>query len=160
MDENRLLANEHGIPWHLSRDIAHFRAYTQNKWLLLGRRTFEEMRGWFNDSHMPLVLTSQCGYDPAIGRAVASVPQAIALAEAAGQNEIVVCGGGQVYTAAIPYADRMVITQVNHRFECEERCVYFPEWDTAQWHETERERFPADAENIFDMSIVTLMRNG
>ena len=25
MDENRLLANEHGIPWHLPRDVAHFR---------------------------------------------------------------------------------------------------------------------------------------
>ena len=72
IDQNRLLANEHRIPWHLPRDIAHFRNYTKEKWLLLGRRTFEEMRGWFRAGHTPLVLTRHPDYVPEIGRTFGS----------------------------------------------------------------------------------------
>lgn len=157
MDETRLLADERGIPWRLPKDTAHFRRYTQGKWLLIGRRTFEKMQGWFTD-HTPLVLSSQCGYDPTIGRVVASVPQALALAEAAGQQELVCCGGGQVYAAALPYADKMVLTHIQHRFETKFKAVYFPDWFHEEWQEVNRIEVPFDSENTWNMSFVTLER--
>jgi len=45
-----------GVPWDLPEDRQHFRRLTQGQWLFLGRRTFEEMLGWFKDHH-PVVLT-------------------------------------------------------------------------------------------------------
>lgn len=157
MDENRLLADEHGIPWRLPKDTAHFRRYTQGKWLLIGRRTFEEMQGWFTD-HMPLILSSRCGYEPTIGRVVGSVPQALAHAKAAGQKELVCCGGGQVYAAALPYADKMALTQVQHRFETTSKAVYFPKWNGEEWQEVDRVDIPLDSENSWNMSNITLER--
>ncbi len=158
MDEDRLLATEHGIPWKLPQDTTHFRNYTRDKWLLLGRHTFAEMRGWFRQGHTPLVLTSQRSFAPEIGRAVASVPQAIALTEQAGQRELVVCGGGQVYQAAMPYADQLVITRVHHRFPSDGKRVLFPAWKAEEWRETERTDFAVDSEHPWAFSIVTLLR--
>lgn len=157
MDEGGLLADERGIPWRLPKDTAHFRRYTQGKWLLLGRHTFNEMRGWFTD-HTPLVLSSACGYDPEIGRVVASVPQALASASAAGQTELVCCGGARTYAAALPYADNLVLTLVHHRFKPCNRAVYFPQWNANEWQLIDDTPLNQDAENAWDMNVLTLVR--
>ena len=156
MDEKRLLADERGIPWHLPRDIAHFRDYTQGKWLLLGRKTFEEMQGWFRDGHYPLVLSARCGWDPHIGRLVCSVPHALALAEAAGVEEIVCCGGAQTYAAALPYAHKLVLTTVHARIEPRSAAVYFPSWTEHAWREKTRTAHIPDAEHAHGFTIATL----
>jgi len=152
-DQNGLLANATGIPWHLPRDIAHFRASTRGKWLLLGRRTYEEMRGWFRDGDFPLVLTSLCGWDPERGRAVSSVPHALALAESSAQTEVVCCGGAQTYAAALPYADLLVLTTVLHRFQPDPGSVHFPAWDPAGWRETRTVELPRDGEHEYAFTI-------
>ena len=156
MDENRLLADERGIPWHLPRDIAHFRDYAQGKWLLLGRRTFEEMQGWFRDGHYPLVLSARCGWDPHIGRIVCSVPHALALAEAAGVEEIVCCGGAQTYAAALPFADKLVLTTVHTRYAPHGHAAYFPPWQEHAWNAQTRTVHDHDAEHAHAFTIVTL----
>ena len=153
IDENGLLANEDRIPWHLPRDIAHFRSATRDKWLLLGRKTFEEMLGWFQPGHVPLVLSGQCGWDPPVGRLVSSVPHALALTESAGQPTLVCVGGGHTFAAALPYADELVITTVHHRFDPGKHPVYFPSWDATAWQASRQEHFPADEENAYAFTI-------
>ncbi|MFV1995779.1 MAG: dihydrofolate reductase, partial [Verrucomicrobiales bacterium] len=65
MDRNRVIgADRGGIPWNLPRDRRRFRSHAAGKHLLLGRRTFEEMKGWFEDQQTPIVLTHREGYDP------------------------------------------------------------------------------------------------
>jgi dihydrofolate reductase len=160
IDENRLLADARGLPWKLPRDVAHFREYTTDKWLLLGRTTYEEMHGWFRPGHHPLVLSSRCGWDPEIGRVVSSVPQAIATAKTAGQNELVCIGGGQIFAAALPYADKLLLTQVHARITPEGRPVYFPPWDISEWEDITIWQQPGDAEHAlaFDLHEMTRRR--
>ena len=135
--------------------MTHFRNYTKGKWLLLGRRTFEEMRGWFNDSHTPLVLTSQCGWDPPVGRVVSSVPHALALAKTAGQDEIVCCGGAQTYTAALPFAHKLVLTIVQHEFPPDHGAVYFPDWDRSEWRTIMEETHPMGPGNEHEFRVIS-----
>jgi dihydrofolate reductase len=156
MDEQRLIATSHGIPWHLPRDLAHFRAYTDHQWLLMGRRTYEQMRGWFKEGHMPLVLTRDAHWKPERGAAVATVEEAVKKAGEAGAPELVCCGGGQVYALAMPWADRMVLTLIEHRFSVDEGAVYFPKWEARDWEEKNQTRFPQDSENEYAMSLMIL----
>ncbi|MEI6536777.1 MAG: dihydrofolate reductase [Verrucomicrobiaceae bacterium] len=174
MDENRLLANEHGIPWHLPRDVAHFREYTKDKWLLLGRRTFEEMRGWFRTGHVPLVLTrqkhdrgkgilplSEQGQDALATnplRTVATIEEALTLAAQAGQTALVCCGGAQVFSAALPHADRLVLTLVQAAFPPGKNPVYFPQWSPFEWTIISESYYPSDADNACAMRLITLAR--
>ena len=124
-----------GVPWDLPADRAHFRRCTAGKWLLLGRTTYEEMIGWFRD-HTPLVMTTDPGYMPAIGKRVSSVAEAIALAENAGQGELVVVGGGQIFIEAMPFAQRLLITRVSAPLG---RGVPFPDMDPGDWQLTRAE---------------------
>ena len=153
IDKNRLLSNEKGFPWHQPKDVAHFRAYTANKWLLIGRRTYEEMIGWFREGHVPLILTRQTDYKAEVGQVVGSVEEALRLTEAAGQSELVCVGGGKVFETCLPYADLLVLTEIPHRFNLGEKPVFFPPWSDDDWKVDKRQDIPHDAENVHDMTI-------
>jgi dihydrofolate reductase len=142
-------AAEGGIPWDLPRDREHFRAYTAGKWLLLGRLTYQEMDGWFGDRR-PIVLSRASGWRPAPPghRVSSSLPQAIKLAACEGAAELVVCGGASVYAAALPFADRLVLTEIEWGEGRDENSLCFPDWQRrGAWREISRETWPADAQN-------------
>lgn len=111
LSEDGFISTGTGVPWDLPADKAHFRAYSAGKWLLLGRKTYEEMLGWFRD-HTPLVLTRQEDYTPPVGQCVGTLAEAVALASASGQRELVVCGGSAAYAASISQAHKLILTRV------------------------------------------------
>ena len=143
------ISREKGVPWDLPRDRAHFRAQTAGKWLLLGRRTYDEMRGWFRD-HTPLVLTRDLTLKVPEGHAVRDVAEALEKAAQAGVSEIFVCGGSAAYFAAMPHATRLLITHVDSVLG---GGVAFPEIDARVWTAVSREKHAADAENAFAMEF-------
>ena len=154
VSEDGYISRGQGVPWDLPRDRVHFRAATAGKWLLLGRRTYQEMLGWFRD-HTPLVLTRDPTFVPPIGQAVRDVPQALELAAAAGVDEIYVCGGSAAYALAMPHADRLLVTHVSTRLGSG---VPFPTIETPPWKLVSSTRHPADAENIHAMRIADYRR--
>lgn len=152
------LSRGRGVPWDLPADREHFRACAAGKWLLLGRTTYEEMIGWFSDHH-PLVLSRDSAFVPAVGQRVGSVAEALALAEAAGQEELLVCGGAQVYAEALPVAGRLTLTRVDQRLG---GGLPFPAFDEAQWPVRVRRRHAADAlhAQAFEIRIHERVRAG
>lgn len=143
-----------GVPWRLPRDITHFRAVTRGQWLLIGRRTYGEMLGWFHDHH-PLVLTRDAAFIPPLGQAVPSVPAAIKVAQQAGAGEIFVCGGSGAYAAAMPHAERLIVTHVGTTLGTG---VPFPAIAPEDWRITSTTAHPADADHAFAMAITTYAR--
>jgi dihydrofolate reductase len=143
-----------GVPWDLPRDKAHFRRSTQGQWLLLGRRTYEEMIGWFEDRH-PLVLTRNHGFVPPVGEKVATVEEALRVAGAGGARELFNCGGGDAFAAAMPCADRLILTHVDAVLG---GGVPFPAVNPAEWQRTSEEAFPADAANAHGLRFATYER--
>jgi dihydrofolate reductase len=142
-----------GVPWDLPADRAHFRQYTREKWLFLGRRTYEEMLGWFQPGHHPLVLTHEPKLIGPKGRAVSSVPEAIRLA--GNQRELVCCGGAQIYQAAIGHADRLIVTQVH---EILGHGLAFPKIAKSDWEPVSRRSQAMDDDHAFSFEIVTYQR--
>jgi len=158
LDQNRLLGAGGGIPWHLPRDQRHFREFSAGKALLLGRKTFEEMAGWFT-TQRPLVLSRDRRFsppDPPPGFCrVASVEEALETARGLGVGELVVCGGAQIYRLALPFADELVLTEVHAAFHGD---AFFPEFSLEEWVEVARARFEPDALNAHAMSIARYRR--
>ncbi|MBP7950243.1 MAG: dihydrofolate reductase [Verrucomicrobiales bacterium] len=150
-DDGFLSGENGGIPWHLPRDIRHFRRHAAGKFLLLGRTTFEEMRGWFTDQ-IPLVLTRNPAVLSPPGIPVETVADAVAIVRAAAALPLLVCGGAQTYAAALPSADTLILTRVHTILG---RGKSFPSLPP-EWQETAREHFPADAENPLPMTILHL----
>ena len=151
VSEDGFISRGQGVPWKLPADVAHFRAYTAGKWLLLGRRTFEEMIGWFRE-HTPLVMSRDESFVPKIGQRVGSVAEALLLTTA---EELVVCGGAQAYALALPLADRLVLTLVQIQLG---EGVPFPTIVLDEWTEVSREPHPADSLHAHAFQIVTWER--
>lgn len=162
MDENRLIGLAGGgLPWpRLPRDQQHFRAYTADKALLLGRRTYEEMTGWFKPGHRPIVVSAAANYQSETDHpVVASVEAGIELARERGDAELVVCGGASIYQQTLTLADELILTIIAARFEACADAAYFPDWVEEGFSESSRELFEADAENEHGMMVLGLRRS-
>lgn len=155
IDRNGLMGSEGGhIPWHLPRDIAHFRAATAGKWLLLGRRTYEEMDGWFTDQ-TPLILSRDATYSPqrSFHRVFTELRSALAFARASGTGEVIVVGGSQIFAACLEVATRLILTRIEAAYEVANG-VYFPDFETAgEWHRVHAENWPPDLTNPVAMRL-------
>ena len=161
MDKNRLIGTgQGGLPWHgVPRDKKHLRDYTAGKALLLGRRTFEEMPGWFGKDDRPIVITRNPAYGPGEDCFVAGgFDQALDLAVEFGRDELVVCGGAEIYQLTLPFADRLVLTLLHGSFHTKTGGVFFPEWQEEEFEEVKREDFEADSGTPLSMTFLHLTR--
>ncbi|MFL2478828.1 MAG: dihydrofolate reductase [Verrucomicrobiales bacterium] len=159
MDENKLIGSaEGGLPWQgIEQDRDHFRSYVEGKALLLGRKTFEEMKGWFDTDHRPYILTRDRNYVPGISAKVAfSFDEVIIQAEKERENELVVCGGAAIYERAIDSADLIILTILHSTFIVQSEPKFFPKWDSKKFIEISRQEFAPSENNDFGMSIVHL----
>lgn len=147
LDRNRVIGSAAGkLPWDLPRDREHFRARTADRWLLVGRRTYSEMEGWFG-TRVPLVLTRDDSFETfePSHRAVSSPAEAVALAEANGEDELVVIGGGGVFEATMDLADHLLLTRIDLRVDVAEP-VLFPEFEeSGEWSLAHAEEWPGEA---------------
>ncbi len=144
-----------GIPWpRLPRDIQHFRDYTKDKFLLLGRRTYEEMVDWFRPGHVPLVVSSQ-NLELSQGRSFQSVEAALDYGRSQQAEEIVVCGGGETYRSTISFAGKLLVSRVHVEID---DGVFFPEIKEAEWQLSNTEFWPADEENTLAVEMQTWLR--
>jgi len=132
--ENGVIGNGPEIPWRIPGEQAEFKALTMGHTLVMGRTTFESI-GRPLPGRTTIVLTR----DPAWSYEGVLVANTIeeALAMAAGlPGDVMVAGGAQVYAAALPYADRQVITRVRLAPEGD---VHYPAYPAEEWTETTRE---------------------
>lgn len=130
---NGVIGDGSAMPWHLPEDLAFFKRTTMGGVLVMGRGTWDSI-GRALPGRRTIVLTRDRDW-AAPGAAVAhSLPEALLLA---GDTEVFVAGGGQVYAQTIAHASRLVLTEVD---ASPEGSVTFPEIDPSVWREVSREQ--------------------
>ena len=138
-----------GLPWRLPADLQRFKALTMDHHLIVGRKTFEAIGRPLPGRTM--VVVSRQERPVPQGVQVAPSPEAaITLAEAAGEGEAFVAGGGEIYRALLPRADRVYLTRVEARFAGD---TFFPDLDPAAWRIVSREDHPADDKHAVPFSF-------
>jgi dihydrofolate reductase len=135
--DNGVIGQNGKLPWHLPADLKRFKAQTIGKPMVMGRKTFESF-----PSPLPgrrhIVLTRDHGWR-ADGAEVAHTPEeALALA---GEGEIAVIGGAEVFALFLDRADRIELTEVH---EAAQGDTIMPPFGLA-WRETAREDFAGEA---------------
>lgn len=154
MAENRVIGVNNNLPWRLPNDLRYFKQVTMGKPVIMGRKTFESI-GKPLPGRTNIVITRQSDYKGEGVDVVSSLDEAIALGRNIGLingiDEVMVIGGAEIYAQALPYADRLYLTQVHARIEGD---AYFPEiaWD--EFSEVGREDFQAEGANPYDYSFV------
>jgi dihydrofolate reductase len=155
MSENRVIGRNGQLPWRLSADLRRFKQLTMGHALIMGRKTWESI-GRALPGRTSLVISRNPAYQAAGARIVADLPQAIRAA--AGNDQVFVIGGGQIYRQALSWADRIYLTLVHARIAGD---TVFPELDAEAWHLIEASsRYPADQKNEYEYSFHVYQRAG
>lgn len=153
--ENRVLGNKGKIPWYIPEDFAHFKQTTMGHPIIMGRKTFETFpKPLPGRTH--IVVTRDASYTvPEEVFTATSIESAIEKAkEQPGSDEIFIIGGGQIYTAALPYTDRLYLTLVDGNFEGD---TFFPGY-AAFSHVVSERLFCSDEK--YGYSFVVLEKEG
>ena len=131
-----VIGHDGGIPWRLPEDVAHFKELTTGHAVVMGRKTWDSLPEPFRPlpGRRNVVVTRDPGWHAVGAERAASVEGALALLES--QPEIFVIGGGEIYAAAFPYADELLLTQIDADATGD---TTFPDWDRRAWDETSRD---------------------
>jgi dihydrofolate reductase len=149
---NRVIGVRGALPWHLSEDLQRFRRLTTGKPIIMGRLTHESI-GKALPQRRNIVISRQADYR-ADGCELAASPTA-ALDLAAGADEVMVIGGGRIYTQFLPLTDRIYLTRVHLHPEGD---AFFPELDPEMWRTVSIEEHPASSTEPLAHSFEILER--
>jgi len=152
MAQNGVIGRANALPWRLPQDLKRFRAFTLNKPILMGRKTFDSLGGPLPD-RANLVLTRDRTWFSHGVVVVHSVEEA--LTQAATSDELVAIGGAQIFRLVLPFARRIYLTHVHADVAGD---TYFPDFDATQWADIDCSTHPADGEHAYPVTFVTLER--
>jgi len=159
MSRNRVIGRNNKLPWYLPEDLKYFKRVTVGKPIIMGRKTFESI-GRPLPGRLNIVVTRNAEWSAEGVTAVTDLDQAFARAEAQatidGVDEVMVIGGGHIYEAVLPRADRLYLTQVHAEVAGD---AWFPVVDWDQWEEVSREDYSGNEKNPYDYSLVVFDRH-
>ena len=139
MAENRVIGRDGGMPWHIPADLKRFKALTMDKPMIMGRRTFESLPGLL-PGRRHIVLTRDRDWESDGVEVVHGIGGALLKA---GEPEVTVIGGAEIFRMFMRVADVIELTQIHQAVHGD---TYMPEWDPRWWREVSREKIEADGE--------------
>lgn len=134
LGRNRVIGADGTMPWHLPEDLKHFKATTMGHPMVMGRKTFDSI-GRPLPGRRTIVITRNPQWRHSDVETAHSLADALGLAGVA--EEVFVIGGGEIFAQAMPFAQRMVLTEIDSSPEGD---AFFPAWDPDEWQEVEREQ--------------------
>ncbi len=139
--QNGVIGNGPDIPWQIPGEQARFKTLTMGHVLLMGRTTFESI-GRPLPGRTTVVLTRTPGWAHEGVHVAATVEEALVLADGL-PGDVMVAGGGAVYSALMAHADEQVLSEVHLSPDGD---VLYPAFDPDVWTEVSRE--PADGYDV------------
>ncbi len=138
----------HGkLPWHLPEDLKHFKNLTLGHPIIMGRRTWESL-GKPLPGRENIVISRKAGFEAPGASVASSVAAAVALCS--GEPLAFVIGGAEIYAAALPLADGLVLTEIHGNYEGDTR---FPDWDRKAWRVSQKETHTSTGGVRFDFLL-------
>ncbi len=133
---NYVIGKDGWMPWNLPEDLKQFKHKTLHHTVVMGRKTFESI-GKPLPNRKNLVVTRDPRWHVQ-GVDVISDFEDFLRHNHQIDDEIFIAGGAQIYRAALPYADKLIISHIDTDIEGD---TYFPKWDRAKFELTESEEY-------------------
>ena len=152
--KNRVIGNEGDLPWNLPSDLKKFKQITDNKPIIMGRKTWDSI-GRPLPNRDNIIISRNTNLEIEGGIICLSPDEAISIAKIKanerGCEEIMVIGGGYIYQEFMNIADKLYITEVDLEIEGD---AYFPKIDPELFEEVIREERNKDPEDNAYHSLV------
>ena len=144
---------DNDLPWNLKDDLAHFKKYTLNKVIIMGRKTYESIGRPLPNRINYVISRTIKEIDGA--NVFNNLEEAMLSAEKHNkdldiENEIVIIGGGYLFEETLPILNKLVITKVDCSVAGD---VYYPKIDMKNWDLISSESYTKDSDNDYNFKI-------
>lgn len=129
-----------------SEGYGFFKAQTTGHTIIMGRKTWESLRGRALPNRRNVVLTRQALELPG-AEVIHSVMEGVELAK---EEELFVIGGAKVYEEFLPYADQLIVTRIRETIDGD---TYMPDINWDEWDLTEEIQGEKDEKNPYEFSF-------
>ena len=157
LSNNNVIGIDNDLPWSLKSDLAHFKEYTSNKIIIMGRKTFESIGRPLPNRINYVVSTTIKNIDGV--KIFSSTKEAIdeAYKECAciQKDEIVIIGGGYLFRETLINVNKLILTRVDCEIDGD---IYYPEIDLSSWKLIKTQSFTKDTNNDYDFKIEEYIR--
>lgn len=148
MANNRVIGKDNQMPWHLPADLGHFKAITLGKPVIMGRKTYESI-GRPLPGRRNIVISRNGSYKAEGCETAVSLEDAMKLVDEV--EELMIIGGGHLYSQAIPLAEKLYLTFIDLDVDGD---TQFPQFDHLELTEVKREKHLKDEKNPYDYQFV------
>ncbi|MDR1809801.1 MAG: dihydrofolate reductase, partial [Prevotella sp.] len=114
IDENNAIGRNNKLLCHLPNDLKYFKSVTQGHTVIMGRKTFETLPNGALPNRRNIVISRNLSFRPEGCEVFQSLETAIDACR--DEDEAFVIGGGSIYKAALPMADKLYITLIHYTF--------------------------------------------
>ena len=144
---------DNDLPWNLKDDLAHFKKYTLNKIIIMGRKTFESIGRPLPKRINYVISRTVKQIDGAY--VFDNLEDAMVAAEKHNNdmgivNEIVIIGGGYLFKETLPVMNKLVITKVDCNVLGD---IYYPKVEMENWKLVNSESYSKNSDNDYDFKI-------
>lgn len=122
--------------YNIPRHNARFKNETKGKKVIMGRKTWETFPKKLLKNRDKYILTRNKDYKVDGANIIHSIDEILELAK---DKDVVVIGGGDIFSQVIEYAHKLIITHV-HEFKFNSR-IFFPEFTHKEWKIQSMEKF-------------------
>lgn len=150
---NNAIGKNGDLLYHISDDLKQFKKVTMGHPIIMGRKTFESFPNGPLPGRENIVITRQSDYNVEGITLASSLQQAC---EKAGEQEIMVIGGGEIYRQALPMASKLYLTVID--VERDDADTFFPEINFAEWKVVEESEIKTDERSGVEYRFVCLSR--
>lgn len=153
-DENNVIGRDNDLPWHLPKDLKHFKATTLGHPIIMGRKTLESF-----GKPLPKrknIIVSRNRELKIEGATVApSIDDAIRIAQLDKPEMTFIIGGEEIFRQSFHLLDRIYLTRVHTEVRGD---TYFPEIPMDNFITVSAEEHSPDEKHEYGFTILLLER--
>ena len=157
LSNNNVIGVDNDLPWNLKTDLSHFKKYTTNKIIIMGRKTYESI-GKPLPNRVNYVVSRTINEIEGVivcNSTKNAIESAKELCSKENLNEIVIIGGGYLFRDTLPITNKLIITRVDCDIDGD---VFYPDIDLSNWKKLESIKFLKDTNNDYDFEVITYER--
>ena len=154
LSNNNVIGVNNSLPWNLKTDLAHFKNYTSNKIIVMGRKTYESI-GRPLPNRINLIVSNtikEVNGAELFKSTENAINKAKELCINKNLDEIIIIGGGYLFRDTLSITNRLVLTKVDCNIEGD---VFYPDIDLDEWQKLSSKHFTKDSDNDYDFTVIT-----
>lgn len=149
---NGAIGKDNQLLWRLPDDLKRFKSLTLGHPMIMGRKTYESI-GKPLPGRTSIVITRNPDYNQDGVIIASSLEDGLEKARLTGTPETFIIGGGNIYRQALPFADKIYLTEVHTEIGGD---TFFNLTNPAAWEEDIRIKHPADDRHAYSFDFVDL----